>query len=216
MTTSMLLNACTIQHSSVIVTISGINFRMNWSSYKPKYELRTTISKHASLLWKETLLLRMHQKPTSAKHRYKNKSLFFCHTHILYQSEAVRKRFLETIRRYQDIENGYRQKFRQRVERQIRIGKAPEPRFQIINWLFALVKPEATEEEIDHIMESDQNTQLFTQSVRRLLPIQHNYDIDPCYRSWKLDVKLKVELFFLKYRVAMMTLNELKRRFWLV
>ena len=43
-----------------------------------------------------------------------------------YQSEAVRKRFLETIRRYQDIENGYRQKFRQRVERQIRIGKAPE------------------------------------------------------------------------------------------
>ncbi|CDH56710.1 syntaxin-like protein [Lichtheimia corymbifera JMRC:FSU:9682] len=64
------------------------------------------------------------------------------------QSEAVRKRFLETIRRYQDIENGYRQKFRQRVERQIRI-----------------VKPEATEEEIDHIMESDQNTQLFTQSI---------------------------------------------------
>ncbi|CDH56709.1 syntaxin-like protein [Lichtheimia corymbifera JMRC:FSU:9682] len=63
-------------------------------------------------------------------------------------SEAVRKRFLETIRRYQDIENGYRQKFRQRVERQIRI-----------------VKPEATEEEIDHIMESDQNTQLFTQSI---------------------------------------------------
>lgn len=84
----------------------------------------------------------------------------------------MRKRFLETIRRYQDIENGYRQKFRQRVERQIRIGKAPErgkkcSKSHKTDFLL-LVKPEATEEEIDHIMESDQNTQLFTQSVRTI------------------------------------------------
>ncbi|KAI9273065.1 t-SNARE [Phascolomyces articulosus] len=63
-------------------------------------------------------------------------------------SEAVRKRFLDTIRRYQEIENDYRLKYRQRVERQIRI-----------------VKPEATEEEVDQIMDSDQGTQVFTQSI---------------------------------------------------
>ncbi|KAI9488270.1 t-SNARE [Zychaea mexicana] len=64
------------------------------------------------------------------------------------QSENVRKRFLDTIRRYQEIESDYRHKYRQRVERQIRI-----------------VKPEATEEEVDRIMDSDQGTQVFTQSI---------------------------------------------------
>ncbi|KAG2218954.1 hypothetical protein INT45_004646 [Circinella minor] len=64
------------------------------------------------------------------------------------QSENVRKRFLDTIRHYQEIENDYRQKYRQRIERQIRI-----------------VKPEATEEEVEQIMDSDQGTQVFTQSI---------------------------------------------------
>ncbi|KAI8084609.1 t-SNARE [Halteromyces radiatus] len=64
------------------------------------------------------------------------------------QSAAIKKRFLDTIQRYQDIERSYQQKYRQRVERQIRI-----------------VKPEATEQEIDSIIDSDESPQVFTQSL---------------------------------------------------
>ncbi|ORZ23025.1 t-SNARE [Absidia repens] len=64
------------------------------------------------------------------------------------QSAAIKKRFLDTIQRYQDIERSYQQKYRQRVERQIRI-----------------VKPEATEQEIDNIIDSDESNQVFTQSL---------------------------------------------------
>ncbi|KAI8374159.1 t-SNARE [Radiomyces spectabilis] len=64
------------------------------------------------------------------------------------QVDAVRKRFMETIQRYQDIERSYRQKYRQRVERQIRI-----------------VKPEATEQEIDQWIDSDDSPQIFAQSL---------------------------------------------------
>jgi syntaxin 1B/2/3 len=39
------------------------------------------------------------------------------------QHAALKKKFIESIQRYQDIERTYQQKFRQRVERQIRIGK---------------------------------------------------------------------------------------------
>ncbi|KAI8143227.1 t-SNARE [Fennellomyces sp. T-0311] len=63
-------------------------------------------------------------------------------------SVGLRTRFMDTIRRYQDIESDYRQKYRHRVERQIRI-----------------VKPEATEAEIDQYMDSDQGTQIFSQSI---------------------------------------------------
>ncbi|ORY95799.1 t-SNARE [Syncephalastrum racemosum] len=62
--------------------------------------------------------------------------------------DAVRKRFTETIRRYQEIETVYNQKYRQRVERQIRI-----------------VKPEATPEEVNDIIDSDRSNQLFSQSL---------------------------------------------------
>lgn len=39
------------------------------------------------------------------------------------QSDTIRQRFIEVIRRYHNVESEYRTKFRQRVERQIRIGK---------------------------------------------------------------------------------------------
>jgi hypothetical protein len=41
---------------------------------------------------------------------------------FIIKSAAIKKRFLDTIQRYQDIERSYQQKYRQRVERQIRIG----------------------------------------------------------------------------------------------
>ncbi|KAG2221962.1 hypothetical protein INT45_010486 [Circinella minor] len=64
------------------------------------------------------------------------------------QHSAVKKRFIETIQRYQDIERTYQQKYRQRVERQIRI-----------------VKPDATPDEIDQVIDSDEAPQIFAQSL---------------------------------------------------
>ncbi|KAI8067652.1 t-SNARE [Gilbertella persicaria] len=64
------------------------------------------------------------------------------------QTAALRKRFLDTIQRYQDVERNYQLKYRQRIERQIRI-----------------VKPDATQDEVDELMESDRPPQIFTQSL---------------------------------------------------
>ncbi|GAN08186.1 syntaxin-like protein [Mucor ambiguus] len=65
------------------------------------------------------------------------------------QFSALKKRFMDTIQRYQDIERAYQQKYRQRIERQIKI-----------------VKPEATQDEIDDILDNaDDDAQIFTQSL---------------------------------------------------
>ena len=61
----------------------------------------------------------------------------------------MRKRFLDTIQRYQDVERNYQLKYRQRIERQIRI-----------------VKPDASQDEVDDIIDSDGPPQVFAQSVR--------------------------------------------------
>ena len=70
----------------------------------------------------------------------------------------MKKRFIETIQRYQDIERTYQQKYRQRVERQIRI-----------------VKPDATPDEIDQVIDSDEAPQIFAQSVN-IVSFQGNYN----------------------------------------
>ncbi|KAF7721984.1 Plasma membrane t-SNARE, secretory vesicle fusion [Apophysomyces ossiformis] len=67
---------------------------------------------------------------------------------MVIQTMHLRKRFLELIKRYQDIERTYQTKYRQHVERQIRI-----------------VKPDATQDEIDNVIESDQPPQIFSQSL---------------------------------------------------
>ncbi|KAI8381514.1 t-SNARE [Radiomyces spectabilis] len=64
------------------------------------------------------------------------------------QHAALKKRFMETIQHYQDIERTYQQKYRQRVERQIRI-----------------VKPDATSDEIERTLDSDEAPQIFAQSL---------------------------------------------------
>ncbi|EIE86947.1 hypothetical protein RO3G_11658 [Rhizopus delemar RA 99-880] len=63
------------------------------------------------------------------------------------QVAALKKRFLDTIQRYQDVERNYQLRYRQRIERQIRI-----------------VKPDATQEEVDSIIDSDGPPQIFAQS----------------------------------------------------
>ncbi|KAI9280267.1 t-SNARE [Umbelopsis sp. AD052] len=69
------------------------------------------------------------------------------------QHAALKKRFLETIQRYQDIERTFEKKYRQRVERQIRIGKDGG------------IKPDASPEEIDQVLDSDEPPQIFAQSL---------------------------------------------------
>ncbi|KAG1601659.1 hypothetical protein G6F47_003474 [Rhizopus delemar] len=64
------------------------------------------------------------------------------------QHAALKKKFIETIQRYQDIERTYQQKYRQRVERQIRI-----------------VQPTATSDDIDRVLDSDEPPQIFAQSL---------------------------------------------------
>ncbi|GAA5803962.1 t-SNARE [Helicostylum pulchrum] len=64
------------------------------------------------------------------------------------QHSALKKKFIETIQRYQDIERTYQQKYRQRVERQIKI-----------------VQPNATQDEIERVLDSDEPPQIFAQSL---------------------------------------------------
>ncbi|RCH92998.1 syntaxin, partial [Rhizopus stolonifer] len=64
------------------------------------------------------------------------------------QHAALKKKFIETIQRYQDIERTFQQKYRQRVERQIKI-----------------VQPDATPDEIERVLDSDEPPQIFAQSL---------------------------------------------------
>ncbi|CAO3633074.1 unnamed protein product [Mucor fragilis] len=65
-----------------------------------------------------------------------------------FQASALKKRFLDTIQRYQDVERNYQLKYRQRIERQIRI-----------------VKPDASQDEVDDIIDADDTPQVFAQSL---------------------------------------------------
>ncbi|KAJ8657733.1 hypothetical protein O0I10_006548 [Lichtheimia ornata] len=64
------------------------------------------------------------------------------------QAQRLKQDFVNVIQQYQNTENTFSKRYRQQVARQIRI-----------------VKPDVTEEEIDAIMDSDQQNQVFAQSL---------------------------------------------------
>ncbi|KAI8344567.1 t-SNARE, partial [Chlamydoabsidia padenii] len=64
------------------------------------------------------------------------------------QANALRKKFIGVIQEYQEMEQTFDQRYRQRIERQIRI-----------------VKPDATSDEVDDIIDSDRSNEVFTQSL---------------------------------------------------
>jgi len=66
------------------------------------------------------------------------------------QTSLVRSKFIETLQNYQRVEQDYRQRYRQRVERQ-----------------FKIVKPDATPEEVAAVVQSDQGAggQIFAQAL---------------------------------------------------
>ncbi|CAO3607547.1 unnamed protein product [Cunninghamella echinulata] len=63
-------------------------------------------------------------------------------------TKGVKDKFIEAVNHYQSIEHSFEEKYRQKVERQIRI-----------------VKPEATQQEINDIISSDESPQVFAQSI---------------------------------------------------
>lgn len=81
------------------------------------------------------------------------------------QVGRIKKEFITCIQRYKDVEGNFNQKYRQRVERQIKIGTLTS--ITTIHILILLVvKQDVTEEELDAIIESDQPNQIFASSVR--------------------------------------------------
>jgi syntaxin 1B/2/3 len=66
------------------------------------------------------------------------------------QTSLVRSKFIEALQNYQQVEQQYRARYRQRVERQ-----------------FKIVKPDATPEEVTAVVESDQGSggQVFAQAL---------------------------------------------------
>lgn len=64
------------------------------------------------------------------------------------QTGAVKAKFVEAIQNYQNVEQQYRQKYKQRMERQ-----------------FKIVKPDATPEEVRAVVNDDQGGQVFSQAL---------------------------------------------------
>jgi len=66
------------------------------------------------------------------------------------QTSLVRSKFIEALQNYQQVEQQYRTRYRQRVERQ-----------------FKIVKPDATPDEVSAVVQSDQGTggQIFAQAL---------------------------------------------------
>ncbi|KAK9711712.1 hypothetical protein K7432_007639 [Basidiobolus ranarum] len=62
--------------------------------------------------------------------------------------QALQEKFIEAIKKYQTVEYESRSRYRERVERQYRI-----------------VKPDASEEEIDNVLDEDGGNQLFAQAL---------------------------------------------------
>lgn len=79
----------------------------------------------------------------------------------------MKKRFLDTIQRYQDVERNYQIKYRQRIERQIRIGKFVDLGLMnaMIYYSIIIVKPDASQDEVDDIIDADDTPQVFAQSL---------------------------------------------------
>lgn len=65
------------------------------------------------------------------------------------QTGLVKQKFVEAIQNYQQVEQQYRSKYKQRMERQ-----------------FKIVKPDATPEEVKAVVNDDQGGQIFTQALQ--------------------------------------------------
>jgi syntaxin 1B/2/3 len=88
---------------------------------------------------------------------------------IQLQTSLVRSKFIEALQNYQQVEMQNRTRYRQRVERQFKIGALRI--FYVLSAIlrFTLpVKPNATSEEVAAVVQGDQGAggQVFAQAVR--------------------------------------------------
>ncbi len=69
-------------------------------------------------------------------------------SHESLQTALVKSKFVEAIQSYQQVEQQYRTRYKQRMERQYKI-----------------VKPDATPEEVRAVVNDTNNDQIFSQAV---------------------------------------------------
>jgi len=85
---------------------------------------------------------------------------------IYFKIKVLRKTFLEAIQNYQREEQDSRSRSRQRVERQLKIGK-PRNRFvNLLQFTCTLVKPDATPEEVAVAVDGG-GQQIFAEAVSK-------------------------------------------------
>lgn len=74
---------------------------------------------------------------------------------------------MEAIQTYQSVEQQYRTKHKQRLERQIKIGTYGRPVSvpYLLTFFVTAVKPNATPDEVRAIVNNENNTQIFSQAV---------------------------------------------------
>ncbi|KAK4519353.1 uncharacterized protein ATC70_009588 [Mucor velutinosus] len=91
------------------------------------------------------------------------------------QLQALKRKFIETIQRYQDIERTFEKRQRQRIERQILI-----------------VKPEATPREIENAIDSNDAPHIFAHSLLNSSRLRHSAQVLDEVQTRHRDIK-KIE-----------------------
>ncbi len=82
------------------------------------------------------------------------------------QTGVVKQKFMEAIQNYQSVEQQYRARYKQRMERQFKIGWSSCVPISHNNSLPPVtVKPDATPEEIRAVVNDEQGGQVFSQAL---------------------------------------------------
>lgn len=80
---------------------------------------------------------------------------------------------MEAIQNYQSVEQQYRTKYKQRLERQFKIGAFINViACAVLDSQYVVVKPDASPEEVKAVVNDDQGGQIFSQAVS-VLPTAH-------------------------------------------
>lgn len=95
------------------------------------------------------------------------------------QTEALKKKFRDAIARFQQVEKAYRDRTRQRMERQFRI-----------------VRPDDSPQEIQAAIEDDQGGQIFSQAVcppsspekQSFCGIELTWEVDDLDSPWRSSI----------------------------
>ena len=92
-----------------------------------------------------------------------------------WQTALVKSKFVEAIQNYQQVEQQYRTKYKQRIERQFKIGVFPSitsPSYAD----YLSVKPDATPDEVRAVVNDEQGGQIFAQDVCQGVMSGPNFD----------------------------------------